>query len=131
MDPASDPESARLAGRVRLFRGERGWTQAQLARKAGLSAATVSRIERGDERPLGRTATALARALGVEPDRLLGLEGQPPLFPLPDQRRIELVRRVLALDDAELEAAHPRVLACLEAVAHGRPARARSRKSKG
>ena len=38
-----------VADRLRLYRQERGWTQAQLARRAGVSAGTVSRLELGDE----------------------------------------------------------------------------------
>lgn len=98
--------SRELGGRLRRYRRERGWTQAQLARKAKLSAKTISRIERGLERPLERTARTLARSLGVEAERLLGLEGQPVLFPHPDERRVALVRRLLALPDDLVEEAH-------------------------
>ena len=84
---ASAAGSVELGARLRRYRRERGWTQAQLAAKAGLSTHTVSRMERGSVRPLERTAAALAKALGVEAERLLGLDGQPVLFPLPEGPR--------------------------------------------
>src|SRR5688572_5965797 len=94
---ADADRAGEIAGRVLRYRRERGWTQAQLAQRASLGPGTVSRIERGLERPLGRTASALAHALGVEVERLLGLEGQPALFPLPDELRMDLVRRIAVL----------------------------------
>jgi transcriptional regulator with XRE-family HTH domain len=116
---------------MRRYRRDRGWTQAQLARQSGVSPATISRLERGDDLPLARTVAAVAKALGVEPDRLLGLEGQPPLFPLPDQRRVDLLRRVLALDDERVEAAYPALVRALDAAAvRPRPRPALRRKSR-
>jgi transcriptional regulator with XRE-family HTH domain len=41
-------ERARIAGVVRALRKERGWTQAELAEKLGLSQNRLSEIERGD-----------------------------------------------------------------------------------
>lgn len=98
-----------IGERVRRYRRERGWTQAQLARKTGLSRKTISSIELGRERPLERTTRTLAEALGVEQDRLLGLDGQPPLFPLPDQRRMRLIRRIALLGDDEIEELGPAI----------------------
>jgi hypothetical protein len=37
----------------------------------------------------------------------MGLEGQPTLFPRPDERRLAAIRAVLALSDDELERAWP------------------------
>ena len=114
--------SSGVGGRIRRYRRERGWTQAQLSRATGLSAKTISSIERGRERPLERSARALAEALGVELDRLLGLAGQPMLFPLPDQRRMDIIRRVALLSDDEIEEAQPFLEGALEmAEAQRRP----------
>lgn len=112
-----------VGDRVRRYRKERGWTQAQLGRATGLSAKTISAIERGRERPLERSARALAEALGVELDRLLGLAGQPMLFPLPDQRRMEIIRRVALLSDDQIEEAQPFLEGALEMVETRRPGR--------
>jgi len=60
------------------------WTQARLAREAGVSPTTVSGIETGKiGRPHFGTLGKLARALGVAPEELLGsraaIEGPTPL----------------------------------------------------
>jgi transcriptional regulator with XRE-family HTH domain len=108
-----------IAERVRRYRRERGWTQAQLAERAALGCGTVSRIERGLERPLGRTAKALGQALGVELERLLGLDGQPALFPLPEELRMDLVRRIASLPDSDVERVHAGLRRLLDGVAAG------------
>lgn len=49
-EPTSDLEGARrrIAAQVRHLRTERRWTQAELAKKIGLSQARLSEVERGD-----------------------------------------------------------------------------------
>ncbi len=42
-------------------------SQADLAARSKVSKATIANIERGNRIPIGRTARALAEALGVEP----------------------------------------------------------------
>lgn len=49
---------------VQAARLERGWSQDELAEKAGVSRPTVSRVELGHE-PSMRTARKLATALGL------------------------------------------------------------------
>ena len=59
----------RPPGRPSFLRGYRsawGLSQGDLARLAGLSRETISRIERGDT-PRWRTAWTLAQTLGVKP----------------------------------------------------------------
>lgn len=53
-----------------LVRHSRRWTQGELARRAGLTQETVSRLERGLERPRASTRARLAEALG-QPEQLL------------------------------------------------------------
>jgi transcriptional regulator with XRE-family HTH domain len=64
-----------LNGRkVAQLRLEKGWSQQQLAVKAGLHAMTVSEIERqgrGTKEPRLATVEALAQALNVERAELL------------------------------------------------------------
>ena len=63
-----------LARRVRSLRIAAFLTQDGLARRAGLSRDTVARLEAGRislGRPRMSTLTALAAALGVEPDQVL------------------------------------------------------------
>lgn len=49
-------------------RRARGWSREQLAARAGVSAATVARIERGIVAPHPATRAALATVLGIAPD---------------------------------------------------------------
>lgn len=56
----------RLAKYIKELRGNRGWTQAELASKAGLTRSHISRLEEDrDQNPSQRTFEALARALGL------------------------------------------------------------------
>ena len=48
-------------------RMERGWSQGELGRRAGLSRETVCRLEREVERPSWITVVRLARALAQRP----------------------------------------------------------------
>lgn len=62
-----------LAEKVKVKREERDMTQAQLAKKSGLTQATISRIESGEVQQLKSEAIkALAGALGVTADFLVG-----------------------------------------------------------
>lgn len=54
-------------------------TQRELARRAGLTVASVSRIENGTTRARISTVWRLAEALDVDPDDLLATD-QPPSF---------------------------------------------------
>ena len=64
---------------VRKLREARGWSIETLAQKAGMSAKTVGRIERGKtEDPRATTFSRLARALGVAEAEI---RGEPPVTP--------------------------------------------------
>ena len=64
-----------LDEKVRVKREELGMTQAELARKSGLTQATISRIENREVKQLKSNALkALARALGVTTDFLSGVK---------------------------------------------------------
>jgi len=64
-------DAAALAERVRRARMQRDLNQTQLARAAGVSQSTVSRIEKGDREVTLVEADALARALELPLDTLL------------------------------------------------------------
>ena len=65
-----------IGRRVEGARRSRMWTQARLAREAGVSPTTVSGIETGKiERPHFGTLTKLAQALRVAPEELLDSRG--------------------------------------------------------
>jgi DNA-binding XRE family transcriptional regulator len=57
---------------VRKFREGRGWTRAELAERAGISGLTVYNAELGERGCRVETAVAIAKALGVTVDDLLG-----------------------------------------------------------
>ena len=63
-----------FAARLRRVRRERGWGQQVLARKSGLTQQHISLMERGERRPSIEAIRAMAAALGVSADVLLGLE---------------------------------------------------------
>src|SRR5918994_2372421 len=76
---------ADVAERLQNIRLMRMWTQARLAKEAGVSPTTVSAIETGKiGRPHFGTLGKLARALDVAPEELLGsrepLEQQGPVL---------------------------------------------------
>ena len=79
--PAAREAGRLLGARIKLARGERRWTQAELAERVGVSRPTIARVERGD----------LEVTLGIafEAAALLGV----PLFDIdPDRRRLEGAR---------------------------------------
>ncbi len=71
-------DAARLLGeQIRLARADRGWTQQDLADRAGITRPTLRRIERGDLGVTLGSAFEVARLTGV------------PLF-YPDRERLSL-----------------------------------------
>jgi transcriptional regulator with XRE-family HTH domain len=70
-DPVDDVQ-ARVSGRLRALRTERGLTLAEVAERAGMDASTLSRLESGARRLTLDHIPVLARALGVRADDLLG-----------------------------------------------------------
>jgi putative transcriptional regulator len=60
----------RLANRLKERRTERGWTQAELAERVGVTRKTVNTVENGVFVPSALLALKLARALG-QPVELL------------------------------------------------------------
>ncbi len=57
--------------RLRALRERKVLTQQELAEKAGITRATLSRLEAGAENPYPSTIRKLAAALDVEPQRLM------------------------------------------------------------
>jgi transcriptional regulator with XRE-family HTH domain len=51
-------------------------TQEELAERTGVSRATISRIESGQQRPRISTIRKLAAALGVSPETLIDWNGE-------------------------------------------------------
>jgi transcriptional regulator with XRE-family HTH domain len=74
--------STDLARRIRIERTKRNWTQAELAKKAGVSARTVQRIECGLS-AAPETLRLLTDAFGIRPDELTGKNSQRLSFKAP------------------------------------------------
>jgi transcriptional regulator with XRE-family HTH domain len=65
-----------LGATIRRLREERGWLQEELAARAGITQAQVSRLESGEQRdPRWSTLEGLARAFGLSLDALTGRSG--------------------------------------------------------
>lgn len=63
-------ERSQFTSRLEAERRRRGWSQTELAAKAGLTPADISRYERGWARPYPRQAARLASILGIPPNQL-------------------------------------------------------------
>lgn len=59
-----------LGARVRMLRTERGWSQEELAERAGIDRRTIQRIEGGEYDPSPATGRALAAAFEVDVSKL-------------------------------------------------------------
>jgi transcriptional regulator with XRE-family HTH domain len=75
---ATSSLSATFARQLRDARAARGWTQADLAERAGIAVEVCGRLERGRVLPRADTLVRLAVALGVSADALLGLDATRP-----------------------------------------------------
>lgn len=98
---------------VAILRKQREMSQVQLARKAGVSLSLLSKIEVGDRALSHGVAAALARAMGITLDEVLGQESVKPAdesvlrdlrsairrFDLPDGEPVDPVRLVRELDE--------------------------------
>ncbi|MCB9744968.1 MAG: helix-turn-helix transcriptional regulator [Alphaproteobacteria bacterium] len=81
-----------LAQRLRTARKQRGWTQAELASRSGLSTATVARLEQTGQ---GQISSLLHLAAAL--DQLDAFEG---LFELAAPSSLAELRRQASKDDA-------------------------------
>ena len=61
----------RMATRLKTLRQRRGWTQTELAARAGLHRVFIAKLEAGAQDPSLTTLEKLARALGVKVSRLI------------------------------------------------------------
>lgn len=70
--PGSDPTAwcDHVRGRIRELRKERGWSQEELANKAGLTQSHISRLESGTHSPSSMTVEKIAKAFDMPPSSL-------------------------------------------------------------
>jgi len=64
-----------VGDRIKQLRDARALTQEEVAEKAGITVAALSRIERNNAEPRPTTRRKLARALGVDPEDLVQVGG--------------------------------------------------------
>lgn len=64
---------ARIAERLKTLRGERGWSLDDLARRTGVSRATLSRLENAEVSPTTAVLGKLCTAFGMTLSRLMAL----------------------------------------------------------
>ena len=102
-----DETSAQIAARIKLERDARGWSLAELAARAKVSKASISKIERGEVSPTAVVLVRLAAAFDLtlaglllraeedgEPDRVSRVAGQPVwLDPASGYIRRQVLRR--------------------------------------
>lgn len=68
-------QSLKISSNIKRLRDKNGWTQARLAKEAGVTAAALSKIETGDGRiPTIVVLRKLASALGVSAAEISGEE---------------------------------------------------------
>lgn len=73
-----------FAQRLKFFRNKKGWTQLQLAEKAGVAESSIYFYEKGKNYPNVLILQYLCTALGVSSNNLIGL-GEPTIsVNLPD-----------------------------------------------
>ena len=117
--PQDSKEAARIAARIGkrvcALRKERGWTQANVSERVGLTTETYSRLERGLSAPSFPTLMRLCVVLATTPDRIM-------MPSEPEQNDINAVAtaRVHQLV-TELQDLGPDVLLSVEGFVHPRP----------
>ena len=74
-----------LAQRLRELRARYDWTLQELAERSGVHYVTIHRAEKGSTRITAPVVIALAKALHVTTDYLLGVDAEPPQRKTRDQ----------------------------------------------
>ena len=106
----------------------RGWTQAELARRAHISQPTLSRIIAETRRVGPDAALAIARALGESPVTVYRLAGLLP--PAPPQSEAEKVREIVEILASVPEGPmRDEAIEAMRAIAKGAQQRAMEQKS--
>src|SRR5918992_5565509 len=80
----------RLGTRVKELRRGRGLTLEDLAERAGVSRAMISKVERGEKNPTLVVAAKVAEGLGVTISELLGVEERRGVVVIPRGRGVTM-----------------------------------------
>lgn len=90
-----------IGRRVATLRDARGWSQEELAERAGLSAGYVAHVEGGSRRPTVMALDALARALDVPLWRLFASTRLSAAERTADAQFARLLRAAEKLDEKD------------------------------
>ena len=82
---------------------KRGWTQAELARRAEVTPAQISRVLSQAQQPGPDTCTGIARALRISPEEVFRRAGLLPPQPEETPTSRELLYMFMQLDDQDQE----------------------------
>jgi transcriptional regulator with XRE-family HTH domain len=118
-----------FAARLATLRQERGLTQTELGRAAGVSQRVIAYYETESQQPPGALLVDLARALKVSTDVLLGVTALPERTSPKTARLLKRLRRIEELPPADQRAVLKLVDAMLETRRRATPAAKGKRKA--
>lgn len=102
-----------LGERIRELRTVKGWTQDELAERAGLNGRHLSRFENDHVRPRAQTLRSLAEAFGTTVEELQSPNAKEDVASLiPDQELFHQFQAVCQMDQQDIEAVK-RILSAL------------------
>ncbi len=99
-----DDPIAHVGPRLRAARQARGWTLDELARQAGVSASTLSRLESGKRQASLELLLPVTRRLGIRVDDLLPAESVDPRVRRAVERRDGMLIAPLTLAHSPVQA---------------------------
>ena len=95
-----------LSDKIRELRKEKGFTQGELAKIASLTTSCISMIETGQREANAHTIHALALALNVSSDYLLGIEDDdysaPTFYTSSEEQELIKAYRQLSFDQQQV-----------------------------
>lgn len=112
-NPAAMPQRRTLADTIRRHRERAGLSVRQLSARTGVHHSYLSRLENGDnDRPTPDVLQSIARALDLEPGKLLRFIGVKPTVTMPSKR--VFFRRAYGLTPDQADEAEARVAEIIE-----------------
>jgi transcriptional regulator with XRE-family HTH domain len=87
------PKGASVGRRIKSKREDAGWSQTELAKRAGITPSALSQIESGDRFPSTVVVHKLAKALSTSVDYLLGNKTEEDLSDLLQDEKVEVLFR--------------------------------------